>query len=147
MEEFLERHDLPRKEFDKTSLKIDELNAIANDHEGKKHQLIQAANYISNMLQPVPAVHSVKSRLKRPDSLVAKIIRKRIEFPERSIGLGNYETEITDLIGTRALHLFKGQWKPILDYAKNLGKRSNDRSRIIGKGTRRRSCKPSVKPI
>jgi putative GTP pyrophosphokinase len=121
LDEFLERHDLTRKVFEKTGLKVDDLDAIAKDHEHKKSQLGHAANYISNMLQQVPEVHSTKSRLKSADGLVAKIIRKKIDLPERMIDLGNYEKEITDLIGVRALHLFKGQWKPISDYAKTLG--------------------------
>ena len=32
------------------------------------------------------------------------------------ITLENYQDEITDLIGIRALHLFKDQWKPIHDF-------------------------------
>jgi putative GTP pyrophosphokinase len=122
LEEFLERHDLPRRDFDKTGLKVDDLDGIAKDHESKRYQLTQAANYISSMLQQVPDVHSIKYRLKTSDGLVAKIIRKKIESPDRIVDIGNYEIEITDLIGVRALHLFKGQWKPISDYAKNQGK-------------------------
>ena len=94
-------------------------DAIARDHEGKKHQLTPVANYLSNMLQLVPEVHSVKSRLKNPVSLVAKMIRKRMEAPERIISFENYEKEITDLIGVRALHLFKGQWKPVWIFREN----------------------------
>lgn len=122
VDEFLERYDLTRRAFDKTELKVHDLDAIARDHEKNKYQLTQAANYISNMLQQLPDVHSTKSRLKSPDGLVAKIIRKKIDSPERIINLDNYEIEITDLIGVRALHLFKGQWKPISEYARTLGK-------------------------
>jgi putative GTP pyrophosphokinase len=119
IEEFLEKHDLARKDFDKTGLKIGELDAIGCDHAGKKEQLTLVANLVANTLQPAPDVHSVKSRIKSPDSVVAKLIRKRIENPERVIDIDNYEKEITDLIGVRALHLFKGQWKPISDFTRN----------------------------
>jgi putative GTP pyrophosphokinase len=118
---FLKNHDLVRVDFEKTRLKAEQLNAIAKDHESKRHQLTQVANYVSNMLQQVKEVHSVKTRLKSADGLVAKIIRKRIESPDRIIELANYESQITDLIGVRALHLFKDQWKPILDYARSQG--------------------------
>jgi putative GTP pyrophosphokinase len=122
LEEFLERHDIRRTEFDKTGLKDSDLDAIARDHESQRHQLTQVANYVANTLQQVAEVHSVKSRLKSADGLVAKIIRKRIETQDRIINIENYRTEITDLVGVRALHLFKDQWKPILGFAKNLGK-------------------------
>jgi putative GTP pyrophosphokinase len=118
---FLKNHDLLRIEFENTGLEVDELTAIANDHDGKKTKLTQVASFVSNMLQPVTEVHSIKSRLKSLDGLVTKIIQKRIESPERIINLANYEKEITDLIGVRALHLFKYQWKPILDFAKSQG--------------------------
>jgi putative GTP pyrophosphokinase len=118
LEEFLEEHDLPRRDFDKTGLKADELDAIARDHASKKDQLTNVANLVANTLQQVPDVHSIKSRIKSPDSLAAKLIRKRIETPDRVINIGSYEKEITDLIGVRALHLFKGQWKPISDFTR-----------------------------
>jgi putative GTP pyrophosphokinase len=153
--EFLERHDLTHKDFDKTKLKAEDLNAIAKDHETKKYQLTQAANYVSNMLQQVPEVHSTKSRLKTPDGLVAKVIRKKLDSPERVIDLANYEIEITDLIGVRALHLFKGQWKPISDYARTLGKeieqpvayyRSGDSEEIV-QGFRDAGLRPEVRVV
>jgi ppGpp synthetase/RelA/SpoT-type nucleotidyltranferase len=47
---------------------------------------------------------------------VAKIIRKRIEKPDFKIDLEAYDTSITDLIGIRALHLFKNDWGPIHEF-------------------------------
>jgi len=119
LENFLSEHDILRGEFDKTGLDVAELNAIARDHTDKTGHLTLVADLVSNTLQRVSQVHSVKARLKSADSLVAKVIRKGIEKPDRIIDLKTYEKEITDLVGVRALHLFKGQWKPISEFAKN----------------------------
>src|ERR1700687_4413987 len=99
VEEFLEKHDLLRRDFDKTGLKVGELDEIGRDHAGKKDQLTLVANLVANTLQQVSEVHSVKARIKSPDSLVAKLIRKKIETPDRVIDIQSYENEITDLIG------------------------------------------------
>jgi ppGpp synthetase/RelA/SpoT-type nucleotidyltranferase len=64
----------------------------------------------------VPAVHSLKVRVKDPASLVAKVIRKRLADADRVITPDNYATEITDLIGIRAMHLFKDDWRAIHDF-------------------------------
>jgi len=55
-------------------------------------------------------VHSVKYRIKEPEGLIAKIIKKKLEEPNREITSQNYFHQITDLIGVRALHLFKDHW-------------------------------------
>jgi putative GTP pyrophosphokinase len=116
IEEFLEQHNLTLREFETTTLKSDELNEIAKDFDSQRPQLSHTANFIANSLQGIPAVHSVKVRLKSQEGLIAKIIRKRIEDAERIITIENYRREITDLVGARALHLLKDQWKPVSDY-------------------------------
>lgn len=58
-------------------------------------------------------VHSVRYRIKNPEHLIEKIIRKRIENNERIIDFKNYKDEITDLIGVRVLHLFKSEYSLI----------------------------------
>lgn len=70
---------------------------------------------IADHIRQVPAVHSLKLRAKSPEHLVEKIIRKRLEKPDIEITPENYPTVITDLVGVRALHLFKDDWKPIHD--------------------------------
>lgn len=62
----------------------------------------------------VPDVHSVRYRIKKLERVIEKIIRKRIEDPDRIIDLSNYTKVITDLIGIRALHLFKDNWQSII---------------------------------
>lgn len=61
------------------------------------------------MLQQVNEVHSVRWRIKQPEHLMAKIIRKRNNGAEKynKISVDNYQKIVTDLIGIRVLHLFK----------------------------------------
>lgn len=64
-------------------------------------------------------VHSVKSRLKEPEHVKEKIIRKKIKNSELDINMQNYKEIVTDLVGVRALHLFKEDWGAIHDYIIN----------------------------
>lgn len=109
----LTRHGLTAKEFGDTNLKWEDLEAVAADHVARANVLLDVGDFVAGRVRQLPEVHSVKVRVKNPEHLIAKIIRKRIERPDRVIELTNYRDEVTDLIGVRALHLFKHQWKPI----------------------------------
>ncbi len=61
--------------------------------------------------QPFPAVHSIKCRLKDPEHLRDKIVRKATEGI--TISSDNLFQEITDLIGVRILHLYQEQFPKI----------------------------------
>ncbi|MDA8127687.1 MAG: RelA/SpoT domain-containing protein [Betaproteobacteria bacterium] len=63
---------------------------------------------------PLPIIHSIKTRLKDPDHLADKIKRKEAEG--RLITKDNLFNEITDLAGVRILHLHQAQAKPIHDF-------------------------------
>ena len=60
-------------------------------------------------------MHSVRWRIKDVEHLLAKIIRKRIDGNKKydDICVENYSDVITDLIGIRALHLFKTDFETI----------------------------------
>jgi len=58
----------------------------------------------------------LKTRIKDPSHLAAKLIRKKLDKPELTFDLSNYDQQITDLIGVRALHLFKADWHPIHEF-------------------------------
>jgi putative GTP pyrophosphokinase len=116
LNEFLSNHDITAADFKGTGLTIEELEAIATDFGPKRNSLLSTANTIANLLQTLPDVHSTKARIKSTSGLVAKIIRKKIEDSGRVISLSNYEEELTDLIGVRALHLLKDRWPPICKF-------------------------------
>lgn len=70
----------------------------------------------------VNKVHSVRYRVKDSEHLIEKIIRKKIENKKRSYTIENYSSKIDDIIGVRALHLFKDDWKDIDSYVMNTWK-------------------------
>ena len=114
--EFLLRYHISPEDFEKSGLLWSDLKLIYNDHVKNVGALETTGNYISERLRKTQGVHSVKQRIKDPEHLIDKIIRKKIENPERIITIECYKTEITDLIGIKALHLFKSDWIPIHDF-------------------------------
>jgi putative GTP pyrophosphokinase len=111
--EFLSKYKIDEKAYRKSKLKWDDLKAIYSDFTSKVQHLSSIGLSISNSLQGQSGVHSVRYRIKDPEHLIEKIIRKVAENPTRKIDLSNYETEITDLVGVRAIHLFKSSWQAI----------------------------------
>jgi putative GTP pyrophosphokinase len=109
-EEFLKKYNVKESDFVGTGLTWSDLQTIYRDHEGKQKDLEAAGNLVGEHLRQIPQVHSLKMRVKDPEHLIDKIIRKRIDERERAITIENYEIEITDLVGVRALHLFKEDW-------------------------------------
>ena len=97
-------------------LTADELCRIRLHHSARIGALTTQAEALVRHLQEVPSVHSIKYRIKDPDHLIEKIVRKKSKDPSRKITVDNYTVEITDLIGVRALHLYKQDWKQIHDY-------------------------------
>lgn len=63
-------------------------------------------------------IHSFRSRIKEPEHLMAKIIRKKQDNQDKYKNLDktNYEKFVTDLIGIRCLILFKADWINLHNY-------------------------------
>lgn len=115
---FLERHHISKEKWEKTGLSKDLLSAIAVDYEKNTPIFNESAQFLANLLQKCGQAHSVRSRIKNVEHLIAKIIRRRIEGEEKYVKIDptNYSMIITDLIGIRVLHLFKNEWNEIHDY-------------------------------
>lgn len=109
---FLEKYNLDLEQLNKTGLSWEDVEAIYKDYSSFKTELEPTANYIVERIRKVETVHSTKMRIKDPEHLVEKIIRKNKDSAGK-INISNYKTLITDLIGIRALHLFKEDWKTI----------------------------------
>jgi ppGpp synthetase/RelA/SpoT-type nucleotidyltranferase len=94
------------------------LLAIGIDHETKTAHLEEAAALVANVIQRFTKVHSVRWRVKDTEHLLAKIVRKRAECSGKYDGISteNYADVVTDLIGIRALHLFKADFLDIDKY-------------------------------
>ena len=109
---FLENNRITQKNWEKSAIEFSDLKAIAIDHNSKVASLDDAASYLAKILQKCPQVHSVRWRVKNPEHLIEKIVRKRANGSEKylSINTENYTEIITDLVGVRVLHLFKYEW-------------------------------------
>jgi putative GTP pyrophosphokinase len=110
---FLAEYCLTEEQFKKTGLNWDDLVEIEKDYLSLSDQLLPAAEHISKILRLSGEVHSIRFRLKNSESLIAKIIRKKSENPDKIIDLANYKEVFTDLIGVRIIHLFKADWQKI----------------------------------
>jgi ppGpp synthetase/RelA/SpoT-type nucleotidyltranferase len=111
--DFLTTFKLSEGVFENAGMTWEQLASIGHAHVDAIRNLQQTAAYIAETLRALEAVHSVKVRIKQPAHLIEKILRKRQSDPERQITPENYRREITDLIGIRALHLFKEEWLSI----------------------------------
>lgn len=120
---FLKRFRISVAEFKKTGLKWADLRSIHSDYLVYKLDLETAAESIVKTLLTKEAknagVHSVRYRIKDAESLIAKIIRKKSSEKERLFTKDTYRSEITDLIGIRALHVFKNDWLNIDEFIRS----------------------------
>ena len=103
------------------NIDIEVLKDIYNDFVDYEVSYENQADFISNILRSQPMIHSVKSRIKDPDRLIEKIIRKtedrKLKYGEDfQFTLDNYKNEINDLIGIRVIHIFKDQWQDIHEF-------------------------------
>lgn len=113
-EKFFEKYiSIDENKFDEINLTWEMLEEIYEDYAAKIKELEIIATNITNLLMEVRKVHSIRKRVKDPEHLIEKIIRKSIEKPKLKINVNNYDKVITDLIGIRILHLFKEDWVPI----------------------------------
>jgi putative GTP pyrophosphokinase len=132
--DFLAKYQIEEKTYRKTKLKWEDLRAIYNDFSDKVQHLNSIGLSISNALQGQEGVHSVRYRVKDPEHLIEKIIRKVAEDAKRKIDLSNYEQEITDLVGVRAIHLFKSSWQAIDQFVRNTWEFNEDPIAYFRKG-------------
>jgi len=114
--QLLKQHNITKEEFVKANLDWALLDQIRAHHRQSLPDLQPIANYLSQRLQHAPGVHSLKVRVKKTEHLIAKIIRKKIDQGDQEFTVDSYPKHITDLIGLRALHLFKTDWKEIHGY-------------------------------
>ncbi|MEQ1321317.1 MULTISPECIES: hypothetical protein [Acinetobacter] len=112
---FLDKMDIDHIRIIKLNRDIQNLIEIADDFEHHRNGLLDEAAYIANKLQRCKGVHSVRSRVKDTGHLIEKIIRKweekEVSEKYKAISKDNYKSTITDLIGVRAIYLFKSDWE------------------------------------
>lgn len=79
--------------------------------------LMENFNVHSSSNSDIP-LHSIRGRVKSPEHLVEKIIRKRGKehsYKYKDIDVSNYKSIVRDLIGIRILVLAKEEWEGIFD--------------------------------
>ncbi|MBE6052287.1 MAG: GTP pyrophosphokinase [Clostridium sartagoforme] len=121
IDEFLVKYPHVEKIIKEKNIDVEILRDIYNDFVDYKLSYENQADFIANILRSQPMVHSVKSRIKEPDRLIEKIIRKtedrQLKYGDNfQFTLDNYKNEINDLIGIRVIHIFKDQWKDIHEF-------------------------------
>jgi len=106
---FLARNKIEKSQWDSASIDWGTLQAIGVDHQSRRTQLEGSAQLLANTIQSFEKVHSVRWRIKDPEHLMKKIVRKKSEHLEKykNIDADNYFDIVADLVGIRALHLFK----------------------------------------
>lgn len=121
---FLKANQISAEIWEKSICNWEELLEIADDHDNRQQELEQSAALHASMIQSIEHVHSVRWRIKNTGHLVKKIIRKRAEGKDKyhDIGIENYSNIVTDLIGIRALHLFKSDALSIHEHIKDTWK-------------------------
>lgn len=120
-EQFFKEHYLQEEDLLKYDIKWETLEEIYKDFKKYINICESQADFISNTLRTHEKIHSVKSRVKNPEHLIEKIIRKTPDRKEKygssfQFNLDNYKDEITDLIGVRAIHIFKEDWEDIHNF-------------------------------
>ncbi|RMR12212.1 RelA/SpoT domain-containing protein [Pseudomonas syringae group genomosp. 3] len=109
--DFMSHNRVTAEDWAKANIEWELLYSIGVDHQQNVKQLEMYANMLAGLVQQYEGVHSVRWRVKDPHHLMEKIVRKRGEANEKynDISIENYWLKVTDLIGVRALHLFKAE--------------------------------------
>lgn len=116
--------DLSESELLAAKITSEELLDIYYDYLSSLEELKTEGLYLSNRLQFCDDINSVRWRTKDPIHLLTKIVRKRKEDISKgktessylSLDVSNYKQIITDLVGLRAIYLFKFQWQLVDSY-------------------------------
>ncbi len=112
---FLASYSLTESDLAKADISWDELALIEAEYK-KIEPLMReiGKNFIDQYLYEIDTagIHSYRYRTKNVNHLLEKIVRKRIENPEkfRLLDHTNYFKYVTDLIGIRVLFLYREDW-------------------------------------
>ena len=115
-EEFLKKYNISEEEFREAGLSWEDLLEIARDYQSKipKYDKIRR-QFIAEFFmyrEKETGLQSYRGRMKDPEHLLEKIIRKRKEnyMKYRSLTKENYAKFVMDLIGVRGLLLYREDW-------------------------------------
>ncbi len=127
-EEFLRKYNISEALFQSAEISWEALCVIYEDFKGKVSRYEGILdNFVQNYLKNINKdkkenekvrIHSIRSRVKDPEHLIEKIIRRKQDNQNKykMLDATNYEKFITDLIGIRCLLLFKEDWESFHRY-------------------------------
>ncbi|MEK6263943.1 MAG: RelA/SpoT domain-containing protein, partial [Clostridium sp.] len=120
-EDFLKKTQTTEDDISNNEIDWEVLKRIYIDYDNYRSSYESQAGFIADTLRTHKKIHSVKSRVKEPDRLLEKIIRKTTGRKEKygsefQFSIENYKEEINDLIGVRAIHIFKEDWEDIHNF-------------------------------
>lgn len=121
---FLKKYNFTDAELKENNISWETLNGIYCDFTEYINLYESQVDFIANTLRTHNKIHSVKARVKDAEHLVEKIIRKTPDRRKKygdsfQFSVQNYKHEITDLIGVRAIHIFKEDWEDIHNFITN----------------------------
>lgn len=133
----LDNFNISKDDVLSSEMSLEDLNYIADDFRDNKYIKYEniMLDFIKEYFSPEnlknAKIHSYRSRVKDPEHLVGKIIRKKNENYKKYAKLNkdNYEKFVMDLVGIRCFVLFKKDWIAFHDYL--LSKFENDDSLYI----------------
>lgn len=116
-DDFLVQNRIAPETWEAANIAWDDLVRIADNYLSRQDEFSEAASFFAQLIQKIKEVHSVRWRVKDVNHLLEKIVRKRAEATKQgddgskylSIDEENYGEVVTDLVGLRALHLFKDE--------------------------------------
>ena len=135
--DFRRKYELSEESLHYSGLDWDEYERIYQTHLQNRGAHKVFSQQVCDSLARLPELHSIRSRIKHPEHLVAKILRKNCEARnlldesgpansenEPRITFENFQDQVTDLVGVRVLTLLKthrqaihdgliGAWKPL----------------------------------
>lgn len=111
-EDFLEKYHLTESDIDSILCPWPVLEEIYNDFESKIDEYNKVLLDFTVLLQGISEHKYIHQRVKNPEHLIEKIIRKK----KCGINIDNYKTTITDLLACKIIYLYKTDWIKIHDW-------------------------------
>ena len=112
---FLSEYGISEQDLTEANISWEELSLIEEEYLKIEHTMRDLGkSFIDDYLYDIEkaGIHSYRYRTKEPEHLLEKIIRKRIERPEKYKYLDhtNFYKYVTDLIGIRVFFLYREDW-------------------------------------
>jgi|GEM_PF-127728 len=115
-ESFLKKYNIDENKYYSANINWNEMIKIYDRYVNELTEYEPIELFIVSCFKKLEHVHSIRSRIKDPEHLIEKTIRRKIENANIDINENNYQLHITDLIGIRILHLYKDDWENIHDF-------------------------------